>query len=252
MLHVDLFSGIGGFALAARRSFPDHVVGAFVEIDPYCRKILRRHWPTAPIWDDVRTFNPSDHVRPGSTVDLLTAGPPCQPYSVAGTRQGDGDDRALWPEVIRVIRETRPRWVVVENVVGFLSLGYDPFAFEMEKEGYEVGAAVLCANAVGAYHERRRVFIVANSNGTRREEQRGGVTTPTKQSSLERLSWGGIEPELARLVSGVPGRVDRFGRPAFVGLIPDRVARIRALGNAVYPKVVEVLFGLIADVDDQT
>ena len=116
MKHLDLFSGIGGFALAA-----DWVWGSvehiFCEIDPFCHAVLKKHWPNSEIQKDIRTF---DGKRFTGTVDILTGGFPCQPFSCAGKRLGGDDDRALWPEMLRVIKEVRPRWVIGENVAGFV------------------------------------------------------------------------------------------------------------------------------------
>ena len=116
--HLDLFSGIGGNALAVEMVWPN-AVHSFVEIDPFCQAILRKHWPTAQIHDDIKTFvGPPPVARP----DILTGGFPCQPFSAAGKRRGTEDDRHLWPEMLRVIQQTRPRWVLAENVAGIISM----------------------------------------------------------------------------------------------------------------------------------
>lgn len=158
--HLDLFSGIGrgGFALAA--SWAGYTTVQFVEIDPFCQRVLAKHWPEVLIHDDIRTFEG----RPfRGAVDLLTGGFPCQPYSSAGRRRGDQDDRALWPEMFRVIDEARPRWIVAENVPGFISLGLDDLLADLEGIGYETGTLVLPAAGVGAPHIRQRVWIVAHA-----------------------------------------------------------------------------------------
>jgi len=112
MKHLDLFSGIAGFALAAQNVWgADHHIHAFVEIDQFCQKVLAKHWPGVPIHSDIKEYK-----HDGTVIDLLTGGFPCQPFSCAGKREGRDDNRFLWPEMFRVIGETRPRWVIAENV----------------------------------------------------------------------------------------------------------------------------------------
>jgi len=157
--HLDLFSGIGGFALAARWVGWETV--GFCEIEPYCQKVLRKHWPDVPIYDDVRELT-------GETVgsvDIITGGYPCQPFSVAGKRRGEADDRHLWPEFARLIRELRPRWVVGENVAGHIGMGLDEVLSNLEGLGYTWETFVIPACAVNAPHRRDRVWTVAYPNG---------------------------------------------------------------------------------------
>ncbi|MBX6424169.1 DNA (cytosine-5-)-methyltransferase (plasmid) [Thermosulfurimonas sp. F29] len=159
MRHLDLFSGIGGFALAARWVWGKaHRVLAFVEIDPFCQEVLRKHFPGVPIHDDIRTFKATHLV---GRVDLLTGGWPCQPFSHAGKRRGKADDRYLWPEMRRIIEECRPRWVVGENVAGIINLALDDVLSDLEALGYEAWPIVVPACAVNAPHRRDRVWIVA-------------------------------------------------------------------------------------------
>src|SRR5215813_15342080 len=127
MRHLDLFSGIGGFALAASWCWPNHEIISFVEKDGFCQKVLRKHWPDAAIHDDIKTFDGS-----GLDVDLLTGGFPCQPFSQAGKRKGTDDDRYLWPEMARIIAEAKPRWVVGENVAGIVSMELDTVLADLE------------------------------------------------------------------------------------------------------------------------
>ena len=157
---LDLFSGIGGFHLAAEWVWGDDLeVVAHCEIEPFPQKVLRKHWPDVPIVPDIHNLN-GDRF---GTVDLITGGFPCQPYSVAGKRRGAEDDRALWPEMLRVIREARPRWIIGENVAGFVNMGLDDCCADLEIEGYEVQPVIIPACAVGAPHRRDRVWIVAYS-----------------------------------------------------------------------------------------
>ena len=159
MNHLDLFSGIGGFALAARWVWGTfHQVLSFVETDPFCQRVLRKHWPEVPIHDDIKTFSATKLV---GKVDLLTGGFPCQPFSLAGKQRGKEDDRYLWPEMLRIIEECRPRWVVAENVTGIINLALDDVLSDLEGLGYEAWSVVIPACAVNAPHRRDRVWIVA-------------------------------------------------------------------------------------------
>jgi DNA (cytosine-5)-methyltransferase 1 len=168
--HIDLFSGIGGFALAANAA--GFRTSVFCEQDEYCTKVLRRHWPTVPIIPDIRDFDGSKWRGAG----LLTGGFPCQPFSVAGEQRGEEDDRALWKEMFRVIKEARPRFVLAENVAGLINMALDDVLSQLEGEGYTTGAVVLPACAVNAPHRRDRVWICAYSKGasTGQVFQQGG------------------------------------------------------------------------------
>ena len=160
--HVSLFSGIGGLDLAAERAGFKTVL--FCERDPYCQKVLGKHWPKVPIIDDIRKVN-SESVK--GKISLLSGGFPCQPFSHAGKRGGTGDDRYLWPEMLRVIHELTPEWVVAENVPGLLSIDegvvFETVCLNLEGEGYEVLPLMYPAAGVGANHKRDRVFIVGYS-----------------------------------------------------------------------------------------
>lgn len=154
--HIDLFSGIGGFAIAAR--WTGFKTVAFCECEPYAQRVLRKHWPDVPIHDDVRTF-PGERYA-GAT--LLTGGFPCQPFSLAGKRAGAGDDRFLWPAMVAVIEAVRPAWIIGENVPGIVSMELDRCAADLEAQGYAVWPVIVPACAVGAFHRRDRVWIVAH------------------------------------------------------------------------------------------
>ena len=163
MRMLDLFSGIGGMSLAAEWAGIETV--AFCEIEPYCQKVLRKHWPHIPIYDDVRQLTrerleKDGVIGNGRTIDIVCGGYPCQPFSVAGKRRGAEDDRHLWPEMFRLIEELRPAWVVGENVAGHVSLGLDDVLSDLESAGYQTRAFVIPAAAVGAPHRRDRVFVV--------------------------------------------------------------------------------------------
>ena len=281
---LDLFSGIGGFSLGLERAGPFRTV-AFCEREPFCQAVLKKHWPNTPIYDDVRTI-PTDRL---GRIDLICGGFPCQPWSVAGQRRGAEDDRDLWPIMASLVEKLQPRWVIGENVRGFINepLGLERSLSDLESIGYQATPFVIPACAVDAKHRRDRVWIVAYSNsnsqsdvaineGTRSGELvadannrhrsrkiKGVLDQPNRQTSnrpprsgqdvadansirssgrakkhIQRIgkeSWQSIrrgereprrwttEPAVGRVVNGFPGRVDR----------------LKALGNAVVPQVVE-------------
>tara|TARA_Y100001968_G_scaffold327683_1_gene373221 strand:- start:1069 stop:2127 length:1059 start_codon:yes stop_codon:yes gene_type:complete len=156
---LDLFSGIGGFSLGLEWAGMSTV--AMCEKDPYCRKILTKHWPDLTIHEDIRNLDGKEY---RNSIDLVAGGFPCQPFSVAGKRKGADDDRHLWPEMLRVIKEAKPRWVIGENVFGFINMALDDVQADLEREHYEVRKFVLPAVAVDAKHRRDRIFLVAYSN----------------------------------------------------------------------------------------
>lgn len=174
---LDLFSGIGGFALGLERA--GFHTSAFCEIEPYCRAVLRKHWPETPIYDDVRALTASTLSRDGIEVDVICGGFPCQPWSLAGQRKGRDDDRDLWPEMLRIIRDCSPRWVIGENVPGlddkrFMAL--DGVLSDLENAGYEARPFEIPACAVDAPHKRARLFIVANASSERRQQDAGSAS----------------------------------------------------------------------------
>lgn len=200
MKHIDLFSGIGGFALAADRVF-GNVEHIFCDNDLFCQEVLKKHWPNSKIYGDIRqiTSNPfgDEHrserqeVRETSglpevsgeevdtwwtsgAVGLLTGGFPCQPFSQAGKRKGTEDERHLWPEMLRVIQLTQPEWVIAENVRGLLTqqggVVFEQVCLDLEAAGYEVQPIIIPAVAKNAPHRRDRVWFVANRRHERPEK----------------------------------------------------------------------------------
>ncbi len=162
MTHASLFSGIGGFDLAAEWAGWTNTFNC--EIDPFCQNILKCHFPNAIQYGDIKT---TDFTLWRGRIDVLTGGFPCQPFSLAGKRRGTEDDRYLWPEMLRVIRTVRPRWVVGENVLGIVNLSqgmvFEQVCADLEAEGYEVQPFVIPACGVGAPHQRYRTWFVAHS-----------------------------------------------------------------------------------------
>jgi DNA (cytosine-5)-methyltransferase 1 len=226
VVHLDLFSGIGGFALAAQMVGGIKTV-AFCEINKYARQVLAKNFPNVPMHNDVRTLNPKDYGR----IDLITGGYPCQPFSSAGKRKGAEDDRHLWPAMRRIIEEARPRWVLSENVVGHITLGLDQVLAELESIGYSATATVIPACAVNARHRRDRVWIVAgDANGFDVDtlgKIQDGITCPG--GSGQWLP----SPGMGRKADGIPRAVDRN----------------HGLGNAIVPQVAAEILRCMMLVD---
>jgi DNA (cytosine-5)-methyltransferase 1 len=309
---LDLFAGIGGFSYALERLCPAGAFRtvAFCEQDRFAQRVLRKHWPDTPIYNDVRTI-PTDGL---GRIDLICGGFPCQPWSVAGQQRGAEDDRDLWPEMVRLVEELRPNWLIGENVRGFVNepLGLRRSLSDLESIGYEAVPFIIPACAVDAPHRRDRVWIVANAqrergpgrmlhaeNELQASTRRAADTFSTgstrskivadaksndhfKQSGAADGKWKNVSRRSTevrfkprRCGEGVadadrassqgrrlPGRIhaehaitnsgsDEIGRQASlkwlaepdVGRVangvPNRVDRLKCLGNAVVPQVVE-------------
>ena len=162
--HGSLFSGLGGFDLAA--TWMGWVNEFHCEIDPFCRRVLKFYWPETESYADIRKFKAAQY---RGQIDVLSGGFPCQPFSLAGKRKGTADHRYLWPEMLRVIGEIQPSWVVGENVLGLLNwsrgMVFRQVSVDLEAAGYEVWPYVLPACGVGAPHKRDRIWFVAHSLG---------------------------------------------------------------------------------------
>ena len=158
---LDLFSGIGGFSLGLESTGGFETI-AFVEKDDFCQKVLKKHWPNTTIEGDIRNVKGDKY-----EADIITGGFPCQPFSVAGKRKGTDDDRYLWDETIRVIRECKPRWFIGENVEGLININNGvvlrQVQTDLEKEGFEVQCIIIPAAGVGAWHQRKRIWILAHN-----------------------------------------------------------------------------------------
>ena len=175
MNHLDLFSGIGGFSLGLEATKRIKTV-AFCEIDSFCTKVLNKNWPTVPVYNDIKELTYEKLKTDGiKSIDILTGGYPCQPFSIAGLKKGEKDPRHLWPEYFRLIKECRPTWVIGENVSGHIKLGLDTVHQDLESEGYTFRTFSISAASIGANHQRERIWTVAYSqrNCDFNKEQRG-------------------------------------------------------------------------------
>jgi DNA (cytosine-5)-methyltransferase 1 len=240
--HGSLFSGIGGFDLAAQWMGWNNIFQ--VEKDDWCRMVLAKNFPNTERFADIKDFKGYEY---RNQIDVLSAGLPCQPFSVAGQRRGKDDDRHLWPELLRVISEIKPAWVVAENVYGILTieggLVFEQACSDLEAEGYEVQPFVVPACAVNAPHRRDRVWIIAHTGGFRLQgrkqklcpAQKQGYDAENMPASKLRERWKGNNLPAPRICRSYDG-------------ISDRVDRIKALGNAIVPQIAYELFKAIEGV----
>jgi DNA (cytosine-5)-methyltransferase 1 len=162
---LDLFSGIGGFSLGLESTGFFETIG-FVEKDKFCQKVLKKHWSNINIEEDIRNVKGEKY-----QADVVTGGFPCQPFSVAGKRKSTADDRYLWDEMLRVIRETKPRWVIGENVEGIVNINEGmvlrQVLTDLENEGFKSQCIIIPASGIGAWHQRKRIWIMAYSDSNR-------------------------------------------------------------------------------------
>ena len=160
--HVDLCSGIGGFSLGFKWAELSKPV-LFCDIEPWSRQILAKHWPDVPIAEDVKELANEPKRFIPKRPDILTSGYPCQPFSVAGNRRGQEDPRHIFPYIFRIVEQTRPSYVIYENVYGHLSLGLDEVLFKMESINYCTRTFVFPSSSIGAWHKRDRLWIICKS-----------------------------------------------------------------------------------------
>ena len=257
LTHLSLFSGIGGLDLVAEWAGFRTVWQC--EWADYPQAVLEKHWPGLPRWRDIRTLTKESFYEQTGlhTVDVISGGFPCQPFSVAGKQRGKDDDRYLWPEFIRVIRELRPTWVIGENVPGIINLALDTVLSDLEAEGYEVQCFLVPACGVDAPHRRERCVILAYSDknrlqATRTKQQTEGAARVCKNVSNSE-SWReqrklSVWTEAWRSggCGGWPAEPD-VGRVAYG--IPNRVDRLKCLGNAVVPQQFYPFFAAIYEIE---
>ena len=187
---LDLCSGIGGFSLGLESTGGFETI-AFCEFDPFCQKVLNKHWPEVPIYNDLKEISKNEEtIRNIPEHDLICGGIPCQPFSVAGKQKGKEDDRHLWPYMFKIIEQKKPTWVIVENVGGFVNVALDDVCLDLEAEGYSTQSFIIPACGVEAPHRRDRIWIigkrdVADSNDTRDRASRGEVDK-NREEAIER------------------------------------------------------------------
>lgn len=289
MKHLDLFSGIGGFALAARWAGLQTI--GFSEVEPYCCKLLDKNFKGIKNYGDIKNIN-------GRTIsaDIISGGFPCQPFSVAGEQRGTEDDRYIWPEMLRVISEVKPSWIIGENVAGIINMALDQVLSDLESQGYETIPFVIPACAVNANHRRDRVWIVAHARcrdaqGTeiRGEFERQisesenaslferpigvdskGISSDTKSKRVERgfiqdgrertqsydeqfvrlrESWEWNWFKVATELCGVDDGVSVKLDGFKLSKTKHRECRLKGLGNAIVPQVVYEIFKAIIQVE---
>lgn len=233
----SLFSGIGGFDLGLERA--GMICKWQVEIDDFCQKVLTKHWPNVPKFGDIHDVGKHNL----ESVDLICGGFPCQPFSNAGKRKGKEDDRYLWPEMLRVIQEIKPHWIIGENVAGFVNMELENAFTDMETEGYQVESFVLPALSIGAPHRRNRVWIVAYPDSHRQsftELRRASYKTQGdevfKTKPLLLPAW----PDGPGKITDIPREIDG---------VSHRVDRVRSLGNSVVPQIPEILGRCILEIE---
>lgn len=241
MKHLGLFEGIGGFSLAARWMGWETL--AWCEWNEFGQKVLKHHFPEAEGFGDIVK---TDFTKYANRIDVLTGGFPCQPYSIAGERKGKKDERHLWPEMLRAIREIQPCWVVGENVRGLINwsggLVFDEIQNDLEAQGYEVFPVLLPAFAKNADHERYRIWFIAYSAGARLQRciNEGEVICNIEKPALSINSYCDVfergngfkrYSKYIRIGNGVSRRLDKH--------------RIKSLGNAIVPQVAFEIFKAI-------
>lgn len=233
----SLFSGIGGFDLGLERAGMS--VRWQVENNAYCNRVLAKHWPTVPRYGDIRTVDWGT-VEP---VELICGGFPCQPFSVAGKRRGTADDRYLWPEVVRCLDALRPTWFLGENVPGLIKMALDQVCIDLERLDYTVWPVCLPACAVDAPHLRQRVWIVAFHPNPQCSRWEGGRAEQSQPGTWEQFE-GLVQADLrVSIPAGKSGGVHDG--------VPHRVDRLRGLGNAVVPQVVEAFGRMILCIEGE-
>ena len=248
---LDLFSGIGGFSYAAEKIVGGFSTTQFVELDSYCQKVLRKHWPEVPIHADITTFT----AEPGM-FDVITAGFPCQDLSSAGKQRGLQAERSgLFYEVIRLARELRPQFVLFENVGNLLSHQngetFQEVLFQIAKAGFDAEWAVIPASDVGACHQRKRIWILAYSNQIRSHGQDLSLSSMCGSDQGGEIELGGGKKSRAQRWSQWPARSKSLS-PYWRGYVSQpalcrgddglsgRVDRLKALGNSIVPQVAAV------------
>jgi DNA (cytosine-5)-methyltransferase 1 len=250
MNHASLFSGIGGFDLAAEWAGWNNVFHC--EWNPFGQRVLKHHFQNSISYNDITKTDFSIH---RGQVDILTGGFPCQPYSTAGLRKGKADERHLFPEMLRCIKEVKPKWIIGENVRGLVSwnegMVFNEVCDDLESEGYEVQSFLIPAASVNAPHQRYRIWFVAYSNSTRVHEQH--ITSKSNEKTkLSRLfiekgdfSRFPSKPPICGGDDGLPTKLDGITFSKW------KNQSIKAYGNAIVPQVAFEIFKTINTFEEQ-
>ena len=218
MNHLDMCSGIGGWAIAFRELGINTV--AFCEIDKYPQRVLQKNFPGIPIFNDLKelTYEQIKERTRVDSIDLITCSYPCQPFSVAGKQKGEEDPRHLWPDTFTIVQECKPTWFVGENVSGHIKLGLDTVLEDLASEGYDTRTFIIPASSVGAWHKRERLWIIGYSehNGSlatkkSRKHQETARGTPQGQNQAEQFE-GASRPRNHENVSDTDSRMRGRGR----------------------------------------
>jgi len=272
MNHASLFTGIGGFDYAAEKAGINNIFS--VEIDDFCNKRLEKNFPHVKKYRDIRRFDGTPY---RGTIDILSGGFPCQPFSVAGKQEGTNDERHLFPEMLRVVSEIKPPWVIAENVYGLLNiqdgLVFEQVCSELENLNYEVQTFCIPALSVNAPHRRDRLWIIANAN-SQWELQPKGI----ESNVGERVSdYNTIAPDSNS--AGLQGQFFKDNRKGaqsddkrtmrcgggwrenwfevatkFCRMdagVSDRIHRLKALGNSIVPQIAEIIFRIILIMEEK-
>jgi len=266
---LDLFSGIGGFSLGLESTGHFQTI-AFCEKDQFCQKVLQKNFKNIPIEGDVRNVKGEKY-----KADVVTGGFPCQPFSVAGKRKGTDDDRYLWDETIRVVRECKPKWFIGENVEGLVNIQEGmvlrQVQTDLEKEGFEVQCLIIPASGIGAWHQRKRIWIIGYNVSNTFGKLSDGCSSTTRNSKAkfkrvecnQSWNWNEVRSKTERCseqdredVSNSNGKnsskeqqtwwqtqSDLCGVPNGVsyGLDKNRANRIKSLGNSIVPQIAREL-----------
>jgi DNA (cytosine-5)-methyltransferase 1 len=259
---LDLFSGIGGFSLGLERAGGFETV-AFCEIEDFPKRVIRKHWPEVPIYDDVRTLNAGALARDGIAVDVICGGFPCQDISQAGVGAGlDGERSGLWREYCRLIREVRPAFVIVENVAALLSRGHDVVLGDLAEIGYDAEWHSLGATYAGVPQSRPRVWIIAyptrssggpifHQNAEHVERYRAWLDEPcSHMADADNEGRGACAVSVLGNIewTSIPNR-ERSGSD---GRLSGGVDRYKAIGNAVIPQIPELIGRAILEAHNRT
>ena len=236
MNYLDLFSGIGGFALAAQRIWKENLnILGFCEIEPYAQKVLNKNFPGVPVYKDIKELNGNKF----KDIDLITGGFPCQDISIAGYGKGiEGDRSGLWSEMLRVISEIRPRFALIENVSAITFRGGTRVVSDLAEIGYDTEWQTISAAYVGALHRRNRMWFVSYPSDSRSEHSKHGEgKTDPEQTEMVRQCQRGLFGNKGEFREEI--RSTEFVRKS--NGIPHRMDRIKGLGNAIVPQVAEII-----------